>query len=116
MQQPMEQRVGALGEKIRDHDQLLDSLVTISGQLTSLQDQLQGVVIHQQASPEDLQERQQDLQARQQEFQERQQELKERRERTDQQNARLMNLLMNLARRYGWDEGLDEDEDAPAFP
>ncbi len=102
MQQPMEQRVGTLGEKIRDHDQLLDSLVTISGQLTSLQDQLQGVVIHQQASPEDLQARQQ--------------ELKERRERTDQQNARLMNLLMNLARRYGWDEGLDEDEDAPASP
>ena len=109
MQQPMEQRVGALGEKIRDHDQLLDSLVTISGQLTSLQDQLQGVVIHQQASLEDLQ-------ARQQEFQERQQELQERRERTDQQNARLMNLLLNLARRYGWDEGLDEDEDAPSSP
>ena len=102
MQQPMEQRVGALEDKVRDHDQLLDSLVTISGQLTSLQDQLQGVAIHRQASQEDLQARQQELQ--------------ERRERTDQQNARLMNLLLNLARRYGWDEGLDEDEDAPAFP
>ena len=102
MQQPMEQRVGALEDKVRDHDQLLDHMVTISGQLTSLQDQLQGVVIRQQASLEDLQTRQQELQ--------------ERQEQTAQQNARLMNLLLNLARRYGWDEGLDEDQDAPASP
>ncbi len=95
MQQPMEQRVGALEDKVRDHDQLLDHTVTISGQLTSLQDQLQGVVIRQQASLEDLQASQ---------------------EQTAQQNARLMNLLLNLARRYGWDEGLDEDEEAPASP
>ena len=95
MQQPMEQRVGALEDKVRDHDQLLDHTVTISGQLTSLQDQLQGVVIRQQASLEDLQASQ---------------------EQTAQQNARLMNLLLNLARRYGWDEGLDEDQEAPASP
>ncbi len=111
MQQPMEQRVGALEDKVRDHDQLLDTLVTVSGQLASLQEQLQGVVIRQQASLEELQ-------AREQELQERQQELQERQEQTAQLNARLMTLLLNLARRYGWDEGMDgdEDEDAPASP
>lgn len=106
MQQPLEQRTAALEDKVRDHDQTLDVLVTISSQLASLQEQLQGVVISQQANLEDLQARQQDLQARQQELQERQ-------EQTAQQNARLMILLLNLARRYGWDEGLDGDEGPP---
>ena len=51
----MEQRVGAVGDTVMDHEQLLDGLVSISGQLTSLQEQLQGVVFRQKASLEEFQ-------------------------------------------------------------
>ena len=117
-QQPLEQRTGALEDKVRDHDQLLDVLITIAqenrttlAQLTGMQEQLQGIIVRQQAFLERLDERETQLEERHAQLEERHAQLEERHNETSREIARLMRLLLDLAQRQNWlDDAEDEEE------
>lgn len=113
-QQPLEQRTGVLEDKVRDHDQLLDVLITIAQenrttltqltgmqeQLTGMHEQLQGIIVRQQGFLERLDERETQLE-------ERHAQLEERHNETSREIARLMRLLLDLTQRQGW---LDDED------
>ena len=120
-QNPLEQRTSALEDQVRDHGEVLDALADIARRQQQNLDTLavsqdSHTAILQQLA--DMQEQTQSLLASHQELLASHQQsmagLEERHAENSRQLARLMALLLELARRYGWMDDTDQGDNGAA--